>query len=161
MNRLVSPQLSELPAFLARDPGLHSGLMIAQYTAAALVSECKALSHPASVDSIPTSAEKEDHVSMGMTAACKAARVLRNVEHVVAIEILAAAQAIEFLRPLSTTDALEAVHARVRAVSPTVEADGALGSDIEAVAALVREGAIVDAAQAAAGAGALEWPPPL
>jgi histidine ammonia-lyase len=161
VNRLVSPQLSELPAFLARDPGLHSGLMIAQYTAAALVSECKTLSHPASVDSIPTSAEKEDHVSMGMTAACKAARVLRNVEHVVAIEILAAAQAIEFLRPLRTTDALEAVHARVRAVSPAVEADRALGSDIEAVAALVREGSIVDAAHAVAGAGALEWPPPL
>lgn len=159
VNRLVSPQLSELPAFLAREPGLHSGLMIAQYTAAALVSECKALSHPASVDSIPTSAEKEDHVSMGMTAACKAVRVLRNVERVVAIEVLTAAQAIEFLRPLTTTEALESAHARVRAVSPAVNADRALAPDIEAIAALVQGGALVEAAEKVAGP--LEWTPPL
>jgi histidine ammonia-lyase len=133
--------------------------MIAQYTAAALVSECKALSHPASVDSIPTSAEKEDHVSMGMTAACKAVRVLRNVERVVAIEVLTAAQAIEFLRPLTTTEALESAHARVRAVSPAVNADRALAPDIEAIAALVQGGALVEAAEKVVGP--LEWTPPL
>jgi len=159
VNRLVSAHLSELPAFLARDPGLHSGMMIAQYTAAALVSECKVLAHPASVDSIPTSAEKEDHVSMGMTAAVKAARVVRNVERVVAIELLAAAQGIEFLRPLESTAALEAAHAAIRAASPALDGDRSLSSDIESIADLVREGTILAAAQAAAGP--LEWPTPL
>lgn len=156
VNRLVDPRLSELPAFLTKHAGLHSGMMIAQYTAAALVSENKGLAHPASVDSIPTSAEKEDHVSMGTIAARKAEAVLRNAERVVAIELLAAAQAIEFLRPLETTGALEAVHRAVREASPPLEEDRPLAPDIEAVARLVREGRIVDAAQRAAGP--LEWP---
>jgi histidine ammonia-lyase len=156
VNRLVDPHLSDLPPFLARDPGLHSGMMIAQYTAAALVSECKVLAHPASVDSIPTSADKEDHVSMGMHAARKLAQVLDNAERVVAIELLAAAQGIEFLRPLRTTGALEAVHARIREVSPPLDADRTLAPDIEAVAGLIRSGRITEAAQTAAGP--LEWP---
>jgi histidine ammonia-lyase len=147
VNRLVSGHLSDLPPFLAREPGLHSGFMIAQYTAAALVSECKTLAHPASVDSIPTSAEKEDHVSMGMTAACKAARVLANVERVVAIELLAAAQGLEFLRPLASSAALEAAHGALRRVSPALGADRSLALEIEAVAALVREGAVVQAVE--------------
>lgn len=159
VNRLVSAHLSDLPAFLAREPGLHSGMMIAQYTAAALVSECKVLAHPASVDSIPTSAEKEDHVSMGMTAAVKAARVLGNVERVVAIELLAAAQGIEFLRPLRSSEALEAAHGAIRAASPALDADRSLSPDVESIASLVREGTILAAAQAAAGP--LEWPKPL
>ncbi len=156
VNRLVDPRLSELPAFLTKDAGLHSGMMIAQYTAAALVSENKVLAHPASVDSIPTSAEKEDHVSMGTIAARKAESILRNAERVVAIELLAAAQAIEFLRPLETTAALEAAHRAVREVSPPLEGDRPLASDIEAVARLVRDGRIVEVAQRAAGP--LEWP---
>ena len=98
IERLVNPALSDLPAFLARDGGLHSGLMIAHVTAAALASENKALAHPASVDSIPTSANKEDHVSMGVTAARKAARVVANTRRILAIELLAACQALEFRR---------------------------------------------------------------
>ena len=114
IERLVNPTLSGLPAFLTRDGGLQSGLMIAQVTAAALASENKTLAHPASVDSIPTSANKEDHVSMGVTAARKAARAVANTRRILAIELLAACQALEFQRPLATSRALEAVHARVR-----------------------------------------------
>jgi histidine ammonia-lyase len=156
INRLVDPHLSELPAFLASEPGLHSGMMIAQYTAAALVSENKGLAHPASVDSIPTSAEKEDHVSMGTIAARKAEAVLRNAERVVAIELLAAVQGIEFLRPLETSAPLEAVVRAVRAASPRLAEDRSLAPDIEAVARLVQGGAL---AAAAASAGcSLAWP---
>ena len=108
IERLVNPALSGLPAFLARDGGLQSGLMIAHVTAAALASENKALAHPASVDSIPTSANKEDHVSMGVTAARKAARVVANTRRILAIELLAACQALEFLKPLLTSPALQA-----------------------------------------------------
>ena len=97
----MNPALSELPAFLVREGGLHSGLMMAQVTAAALVSECKILAHPASVDSIPTSAAKEDHVSMSPIAARKFAAIVDNLERVLAIEPLAAFQAMEFLRPLA------------------------------------------------------------
>ena len=113
-ERLVNPSLSGLPAFLAREGGLHSGFMMAHVTAAALVSESKALAHPASVDSIPTSAGKEDHVSMGPTAAWKAARVVANTSRVLAVELLAACEALDFRRPLRSSAALEAVHARVR-----------------------------------------------
>lgn len=156
VNRLVDPHLSELPAFLTPHAGLHSGMMIVQYTAAALVSENKTLAHPASVDSIPTSAEKEDHVSMGTIAARKAEAVLRNAERVVAIELLCGAQGIDLLRPLETTGTLEAVRRAIREVAPTLEEDRPLAAEIEAVARLVREGRIVEAAQT--GAGPLEWP---
>nr|CAD7585848.1 unnamed protein product [Timema genevievae] len=114
IERLVNPALSELPAFLVKDGGLNSGFMLAHCTAAALVSENKVLCHPASVDSLSTSAGTEDHVSMGGYAARKSLQVLDNVERVIAIELLAACQAIEFLRPLKTTVPLEEVYNVIR-----------------------------------------------
>jgi histidine ammonia-lyase len=145
IERLVNPDLSgDLPPFLTRDPGVSSGFMIAQVTAAALVSESKVLSHPASVDSVPTGASREDHVSMGAHAAVKARRVLRNTEAVLGIELLCAAQALEFRRPLRAGAGVEAAHARLRAHVPPLDADRVLAGDIEAAAALVREGALLD-----------------
>jgi histidine ammonia-lyase len=150
-ERLVNPSLSGLPAFLAREGGLHSGLMMAHVTAAALVSESKALAHPASVDSIPTSAGKEDHVSMGPTAAWKAARVVANTSRVLAVELLAACEALDFRRPLRSSACLEAVHARVRERVPTHGHDRVLSPEIEALAELLRSGAVLDAAESACG----------
>jgi histidine ammonia-lyase len=150
-ERLVNPTLSGLPAFLAREGGLHSGLMMAQVTAAALASESKALAHPASVDSIPTSAGKEDHVSMGATAAHKAAQVVANTRRVLAIELMAAAEALEFRRPLQSSPALEAVQALLRARVPARERDRVVGPDIEAAAALVSSGEVLAAAEAVCG----------
>jgi histidine ammonia-lyase len=150
-ERLLNPALSDLPAFLTRDGGLQSGLMLAQVTAAALASENKVLAHPASVDSIPTSANKEDHVSMGAFAARKALRVVANVRRVLAIELLAACQALEFLKPLETSVPLRAVQARVRERVPAYERDRALAPDIEALAELVRSGELLDAAGAVCG----------
>ena len=150
-ERLVNPAMSGLPAFLARNPGLESGLMMAQVTAAALVSESKGLAHPASTDSIPTGAGKEDHVSMGVTAALKAARVVDHLEKVLAVEILSAAQAIDLRRPLRSSPALEAVHACVRARVPALDVDRALSPDIESVAALLRARQIREAAESVAG----------
>jgi histidine ammonia-lyase len=150
-ERLVNPSLSGLPAFLAREGGLHSGLMMAHVTAAALASESKALAHPASVDSIPTSANKEDHVSMGPTAAWKAARVVANTRRVLAVELLAASEALEFRRPLRSSPPLEAVVARVRERVATHGQDRVLGPEIEALADLLRSGAILDAAESACG----------
>ena len=141
-HALMDTGFSQLPAFLAPDPGLQSGFMMHQVTAAALVSECKTLAHPASVDSIPTSANKEDHVSMGVWAARKAARAVENAERVVAIELLAAAQGIDFLRPLETSPQLEAAHRAIRARASRLVEDRPGGPDIEAVAALVREGGL-------------------
>jgi histidine ammonia-lyase len=140
-ERLVNPSLSGLPAFLAKNPGLESGLMMAQVTAAALVSECKTLSHPASVDSIPTGAGKEDHVSMGVTAALKAARVVDNAFWVLAIELLAGAAAIDLRRPLKSSPAIEAVHAAIRQRVPAQERDRAPSGDIETLAGLLKDGA--------------------
>jgi histidine ammonia-lyase len=145
IERLVNPALSDLPAFLTPEGGLNSGLMMAHVTAAALVSENKVLCHPASVDSIPTSANKEDHVSMGVTAARKAARVVANVRRVLAIEALAAAQALEFHRPLKSSVPLEAVHARIRTVAAPWNKDRFVSPDIERLAELVRHGSLVEA----------------
>ena len=114
IEKLLNPALSELPAFLVREGGLHSGLMMAQVTAAGLVSECKVLAHPASVDSIPTSAAKEDHVSMSPIAARKLAAIVDNLERVLAIELVSAFQAMEFLRPLSSSAPIERVRGRFR-----------------------------------------------
>lgn len=114
IERLVHPAYSNLPAFLTKDGGLNSGFMIPQYTAAALVSENKVLTHPSSVDSQTTSAGTEDHVSMGGFAARKALTVVEHVEHVLGIELLTACQGMEFLRPLKTTPPLEAVYELVR-----------------------------------------------
>jgi histidine ammonia-lyase len=151
-ERLVNPALSGLPAFLAREGGLHSGLMMAHVTAAALASESKTLAHPASVDSIPTSAGKEDHVSMGPTAAWKAARVVENATRVLAIELLAACEALDFRRPLRSSAPLEAVHALVRTRVPAHGHDRPLSPEIEALAELVGSGAVASAAEAACGA---------
>lgn len=152
IERLVNPDYSGLPPFLVGgEQGLHSGLMMAQVTAAALVSENKVLAHPASVDSIPTSAGFEDHVSMGVTAALKAREALRNVETVIAIELIAAAQAIEFLAPLRSSPALEAARAALREVVPPLKEDRALARDIEAARALVRSGKLLAAVERALG----------
>jgi histidine ammonia-lyase len=140
-DRLVNPALSDLPAFLTRNSGLESGYMIAQVTAAALVSEIKTLSHPASVDTIPTSANREDHVSMSMGAALKAERVVSLAAYVVAVEILCACQAIDLLAPLTTSRALAGAHAAVRAVAPVLDGDRPPAPDIEAIAGMILSGA--------------------
>jgi histidine ammonia-lyase len=142
-ERFVNPALSEgLPAFLAPGAGLNSGFMMVQVTAAALVSENKVLAHPASVDSITTSGNKEDYVSMGMTAANKLTKVVSNTRHVLAIEALAAAQALDFLFPLTTSPRGQRVHAAVRSASPPLEQDRSLAPDIARVADLIASGAI-------------------
>merc|ERR1711962_884804 len=146
-ERLVNPAYSELPAFLVKDGGLNSGFMLARCTAAALVSENKTLCHPASVDSLSTSAGTEDHVSMGGFAARKCLQVVRNVEKVVAIELLAACQAIEFLRPLKTTQPLEEVYKVVRSVVAPWDRDRYMSPDIEAAGKLLKEGKIWQAAR--------------
>jgi histidine ammonia-lyase len=151
-ERLVNPALSEgLPAFLAPNGGLNSGFMIPQYVAAALVSENKALSHPASVDSIPTSAGQEDHVSMGNAAGLKAWQVLANSERAVAIELLAGAQAVEFLAPLEPGRGTDAARRFVRTLSPRVTEDRPLAGDIEAVAGAIRDGSVAAAVEAEVG----------
>nr|XP_032827336.1 histidine ammonia-lyase-like [Petromyzon marinus] len=133
IERLCNPSLSELPAFLVNEGGLNSGFMVAHCTAASLVSENKCLCHPSSVDSLSTSAATEDHVSMGGWAARKALRVIEHVEQVLAIELLAACQGIEFLRPLCTTTPLEKVYDLVRStVRPWIK-DRFMAPDIEAV----------------------------
>ena len=150
VENLVNPDLNfGLPAFLTPAPGLRSGLMIAQVVAAALVSENKSLSFPAAVDSIPTSANKEDHVSMGPIAARKALAVVANAERVVGIELLAAAQALDFEKKAKTTKALRAVHALFRKSVAHLDEDRVLAPDLEAAAGLVRSGALVEAARAA------------
>jgi histidine ammonia-lyase len=141
-ERLVNPALSGLPAFLTRHGGLQSGLMIAQVTAAALTSEIKTLGHPASVDTIPTSANKEDHVSMSMGAALKAERALHLARRVVAVEMLCACQAIDLLTPLASSDPLMRVHARVRADVPTLTDDRPPAPDIDAITLLIARGAL-------------------
>ena len=143
IERLVNPDLSgDLPPFLTDDPGVSSGFMIAQITAAALASECKVLAHPASVDSIPTGAGKEDHVSMGMTAAVKLRRVVRNVEAVLGIELMVAAQGLEYRKPLRPGRGVERAYAIVRGRIPPLERDRVLAPDIETAAAIVREGVL-------------------
>jgi histidine ammonia-lyase len=139
-ERLVNGALSfGLPRFLTSKGGLHSGLMIAQYTAASLVSENKVLAHPASVDSIPTSANQEDHNSMGSVAALKLRQVVENVEHVIAIEMLAAAQGIDFLAPLKPGKGSGLAHAKVRSVVPHLDDDRNTSVDIEKVKALISD----------------------
>ncbi len=140
IDRLVSPLTSELPPFLARSPGLESGFMLAQVTAAALASENKILAHPASVDSIPTSGNKEDFVSMGMTAALKLRPILANVTSIVSIELLTACQAIDLLAPLRTGQLAEKAWSLVRRVAPPLTADRTLSQDIARVAKIVIAG---------------------
>ena len=137
---LLSPAYAGLPAFLSPDPGLGSGLMIAQYAAAALVNECQVLSHPAGAGSIPTSAGQEDFNSMGALAALKARTVIANAANVIAIELACACQGLEFHRPLRTTDALEEAVARVRTIVPRVERDRSLSGELAELALALRSG---------------------
>lgn len=145
LERLINPTCSELPAFLTNNGGLNSGFMMAHCTAAALVSENKVLCHPSSVDSIPTSAGTEDHVSMGGFSARKLLRVVENVEQVIAIELLAACQAMEFLRPLTTTKPLEAVYSLVRSVVQAWHEDRMMAPDLNMAAQLINEGKVWEA----------------
>src|SRR5881275_896008 len=152
IERLVNPNLSDgLPAFLTTDGGLNSGFMIPQYVAASLVSENKSLCHPASVDSIPTSAGQEDHVSMGNASALKAWQIVANSEHALAIELLAASQAVEFLAPLEPGRGAAATHEFVRTRSARLRDDRPLSDDIEAVATSVRDGSLLAAVEAEVG----------
>lgn len=148
LERMVNPGLSDgLPPFLTVEGGLNSGFMIPQYVAASLVSENKALSHPASVDSIPTSAGQEDHVSMGNAAGLKAMQVLANTEHTIAIELLAGAQAVEFLAPLEPGRGVAATRAFVRTLSERLVDDRTLSADIERVALAIRDGSLIAAVE--------------
>jgi histidine ammonia-lyase len=152
IERLVNPSLSGgLPPFLTTDGGLNSGFMIPQYVAASLVSENKVLTHPASVDSIPTSAGQEDHVSMGNAAALKAWQVLANAEHTLAIELLAGAQGVEFLAPLEPGLGVRATRAFVRSLSPRLADDRPLAPEIQAVAGAIQDGTLVAAVEAEVG----------
>jgi histidine ammonia-lyase len=142
---LVDASLSQLPPFLVAEPGVNSGFMIAHVTAAALASENKSLAHPASVDSLPTSANQEDHVSMATFAARRLGAMNANTRRIVAIELLAAAQGIDFRRPRKTSQPLEAFHALIRGVVERWDEDRVFAPDIEAVARLVKAGAFGDA----------------
>ena len=149
---LVDPALSGLPAFLTSHPGLNSGFMMAQVTAAALVSENKQRAYPASVDSIPTSANQEDHVSMAAHAARRLIPMARNAANVVAIEALAAAQACDFHASMRSSAALEAVRGRIREAVPHWDEDRYFHADLVAAERLVLEGSLVEAA------GDVNWP---
>ncbi len=145
IERLVNPALSEgLPPFLAQGAGLNSGFMMPQVTAAALVSENKVLAHPASVDSITTSGNKEDFVSMGMTAANKLKRIVENTRNVLAIEAMAVAQAIDFLAPLKTSKRGQAAHAAIRSVCPIVDKDRVMYKDFARLAELIASGKVAE-----------------
>jgi histidine ammonia-lyase len=142
IDRLLNPDINEgLPAFLSPDPGLSSGFMIAQIVSAALINECQVLSHPSSTGTIPTSGGKEDHVSMGMTGALKLRQIVENAERIVGIELMCAAQGLEFRRPLKSGAQVEQAYQAVRAVVARLEQDRVLATDIDAVAAAVRAGA--------------------
>ncbi|MBL8796851.1 MAG: histidine ammonia-lyase [Planctomycetia bacterium] len=149
VENLVNPDLSGLPGFLTPRPGLNSGMMLVQVLAAALVSENKSLSFPASVDSIPTSANREDHVSMSTAAARKARQVAANAERVLACEFLCAAQGLEFHRPLRAGIGAEAAYRHIREIVPPLQADRTLHRDLEAVETLVRTGSLLDVVEGA------------
>jgi histidine ammonia-lyase len=141
VERLLNPDLSMgLPAFLTSHAGLESGFMIVQVTAVDLLAEMRILSHPASVDSVTTSANQEDHVSMGLAAARKARRSVACLQKVLATELMCAAQGIEFRRPLRSSDPIEAAHARIRLDVPKLEGDRVLGPDLDALTDLIRSG---------------------
>lgn len=141
IDRLLNPDINEgLPAFLSPDPGLSSGFMIAQIVAAALINECQVLSHPSSTGSIPTDGGKEDHVSMGMTGALKLRQIVEHAERIAAIELMCAAQGLEFRRPLRASRDVEHAYATVRSVVPRLEADRTLAPDMDALATAFQAG---------------------
>jgi len=144
IERLVNPQLSGLPAFLVSDGGLNSGFMLAQYTAASLVSENKVLSHPACVDSIPTSANKEDHVSMGTISARKLREIVRNTEYVIAIELLCGAQAMDLFTNMKPGEGTLIAYNIIRNEIPHLEKDRIISKDIETMVRLMRSGTILE-----------------
>jgi histidine ammonia-lyase len=152
LYRLLDPTRNNgLPAFLVEESGLNSGFMLVQYTAASLVSECKTLAHPASVDSIGSSAGQEDHVSMGMTAARHAREVVSNAEVVIALEALVAAQALDLRAPLESGAATGAARDAIRARVAFLDADRELGPDIASVIEAVRTEALLGAVERVAG----------
>ena len=155
---LIDAGVSRLPPFLAAEPGLNSGFMIAHVTAASLASENKSLAHPASVDSLPTSANQEDHVSMATFAARRLQPMIANTAHILGIEALAAAQGIDFLRPLVSSRSIEAAHTLLRADCPTMTQDRSLAPDIGRASALVRDGSLAGILRGLGGLPAL-WIP--
>jgi len=155
---LIDAGVSRLPPFLSAEPGLNSGFMIAHVTAASLASENKSLAHPASVDSLPTSANQEDHVSMATFAARRLQPMIANTAHILGIELLAAAQGIEFLRPLASSPPLETAHALLRGRCAAMATDRYLAPDIERATALVRDGSLARVLRTVAGLPAL-WHP--
>ncbi|MEO7116467.1 MAG: histidine ammonia-lyase [Caldimonas sp.] len=155
---LIDANVSRLPPFLTADPGLHSGFMIAHVTAASLASENKSLAHPASVDSLPTSANQEDHVSMATFAARRLQPMIANTAHILGIELLAAAQGIEFLRPLASSPPLEAAHGLLRLQCAAMPVDRHIAPDIERATALVQDGALARVLRTVPGLPTL-WQP--
>ena len=152
LNRLMNPHLSAgLPAFLTKGAGMFSGLMLSQYTAGALVCENRVLSHPAATGSIPAAADQEDFVSMGMTTAIKTRQIIENAWYVIAIELMAAAQAFEFRAPAKPSPACRAAYEAVREHVGKLEEDRPLHGDINLLARVAKEGRILDAVQAVAG----------
>lgn len=151
IDKLITPNFSDLPAFLTKDFGLNSGLMIVQYAAASLVSENKVLSHPASVDSIPTSLDKEDHVSMGATAALKAEKILQNVKNVLAMELLSAFQGLNFNKHLKPGIGVKAAFEVIGKVIPEVTQDRVFSDDIQIIAGLIDSGEILNRVQDVVG----------
>ena len=151
IEKLINPAMSGLPAFLASNGGLNSGMMIVQVAAAALVSENKIYAHPASVDSIPTSADKEDHVSMGTIAARKLNMVVDNAEKVLAMELLCAAQALDFLAPLRASAGVKAAHDFIRKTVPFASKDRVFAKDIESIRQMIRSGDLLQCVQQATG----------
>jgi len=155
IEKLINPSMSELPAFLAPKGGLNSGHMIVQVAAASLVSENKILAHPASVDSIPTSADKEDHVSMGTIAARKFLQITKNAESIVAMEMLSSSQALDMLKPLKPGKVIADAMSVIRAQVPFADEDRVFAKDIEAIRGLIRSGALMNSLNKTVGD--LEW----
>jgi histidine ammonia-lyase len=155
IEKLINPAMSGLPAFLAPDGGLNSGHMIVQVAAASLVSENKILSHPASVDSIPTSADKEDHVSMGTIAARKFGQIVDNVENVIAMEFLSATQALDLLKPLKPSSTVLKAYEVIRSEVPFAKEDRVFANDVEKIKILMRNGLLMQAITSTVGD--LEW----
>lgn len=151
IEKLINPAMSNLPAFLAPDGGLNSGMMIVQVAAAALVSENKILSHPASVDSIPTSADKEDHVSMGTIASRKLGSIIRNASSVCAMEILCACQALDLVKPLNPSAGVKALYDKVREKVPYAEKDRVFAKDIETIKEMIADGSLIAAVKKSVG----------
>jgi histidine ammonia-lyase len=143
IERLLNPEYGDLPAFLADDPGLNSGFMIAQVAAASLASETKVLSHPSSVDSIPTSGNREDHVPMAMGAVLKLKQIISNLEMILAIEFLCATQGLDYLRPLKAGIRAEAAYQYIRGRIPHVGSDRVLSVDIERMTTIMQETSFV------------------